>query len=156
VHLPYEYVNPAGAGGTRPQRVRGHDLSLVLIFLTRLQAATEAGVLDLRPLGTYFRLPSREGDDGYACFSVCCHSCCAQCPGVRRGGSPDPTSRSKTPTYGPARNRYHFFIRAVRFFFDPRPRARPDILERGEGGSISFLYARGSGSDELTVSLAGV
>jgi len=140
VYLPYEYVNRRGPKA----RVRDeYDLSLVLIFLTRFEAAPATELPRSRAIRHIFSAPLAQGDDGYACFSVCCHSCCARCPGVRRGGPPDPTSRSKIPTHGPTRNRYHFSIRAVCFFFSILVRARVyRTYYREREGRLHFFLLR--------------
>jgi len=97
VHFPYKYVNLAGPEARVWYSCTRHDLSLILIFVTRLdrEPTVKAG----RPRSSAIKRDAHifgsprsiRGDDGYACFSVCCHSCCTWCPGVHHGGSPDPT-----------------------------------------------------------------
>lgn len=97
VHFPYRYVNLAGPEARVWYSCMRHDLSLILIFVTSpdRERTVEAG----RPLSSAIKQDAHifgsphniRGDDGYACFSVCCHSCCTWCPGVHHGGSPDPT-----------------------------------------------------------------
>lgn len=97
VHFSYRYVNLAGLEARVWYSCMRHDLSHILIFVTRpdRERTAEAGrsrSSAIKQDAHIFGSPRNiRGDDGYACFSVCCHSCCTWCPGVHYGGSPDPT-----------------------------------------------------------------